>query len=160
MSDLSLTLDQLPAFFEARAKAIEHIDLTPQMRVAGLSLVLGDVRGLFDRGESPDGESWLPLKRARRRNKAVGTVGLPLRDTGVLMASVTVAGAPGSIFDVGPSWLTVGTNLKSKKGAPYPYFHQYGTRTIPARPFLGFTPKTIDRIDQILTAAVVAAMTP
>lgn len=73
----------------------------------------------FARGQTPDGAAWPPIKglRARGGNK-------PLRDRGLLMASVTAQG-PGHVSSLTDTELVFGTNLH------YAATHQYGATILP-----------------------------
>jgi phage virion morphogenesis protein len=96
----------------------------------------------FDQQRSPDGAAWAPLKRQRNRKRdkrarksGRGTGQKVLRDTGLLMASVTGQGS-GHVETLTATSLTYGSNLF------YAGFHAYGTRRMVARPFLGISAKT------------------
>lgn len=71
----------------------------------------------FETGTAPDGSPWAPLKSRD---------GQPLRDTGRLMNSVATERAVKKT----KTGFRIGTNVS------YAGFHQEGTRTAPARPFL------------------------
>lgn len=105
----------------------------------------------FDQSRAPDGSPWKPLKRARNRRRdrrarkrGGGSGQKPLRDTGVLMASMSAtAGAKGGVRIFGQASLEQGTAVE------YAAFHQQGTRHIPARPFAGLTAAMVDRLGDI-----------
>lgn len=115
---------------EAVLDALAAIDWAPALRACSL-LLASAARECFDQGRAPDGAAWLPLKRPSK--KRGGKSAKPLRDTGLLMASLQ-PGRPDNVTDVGAFHVGFGTNVA------YARFHQEGTRTIPARPFLGWTP--------------------
>jgi phage virion morphogenesis protein len=109
----------------------------------------------FDGQRSPDGAAWAPLKRqrSRKRDKRAkksgrGTGQKVLRDTGLLMASVTGQGS-GHVETLTATSLVYGTNLVSPRGFPYPAAHQHGTRNMVARPFLGISAKAADVMAQM-----------
>lgn len=83
-----------------------------------VSRALGDtshglvVRG-FDEAHAPSGASWAPLKDG---------AGRPLDDTGALRRSVRLE--------------TKRLGFRLTSDTPYGAYHQEGTRTVPARPFL------------------------
>jgi phage gpG-like protein len=77
------------------------------------------VRETFDRSRAPTGEAWRPLKRGPSRSRPGRR---PLVKTGNLRSLAS----HGVIVGSTSVWST------SRIGA----FHQLGTRTIPARPFL------------------------
>lgn len=78
-------------------------------------MVLSDVQSNFAKGSSPDGVKWKPL--AHGRPSGVG--GLPLRDNGLLLGSMTQKSTASEI--------TVGTNLA------YAGVHQWGATITPKR---------------------------
>lgn len=83
-----------------------------------------EVQLTFRKEQTPDGVEWLPLKRERPRNSKAGGKRRSkiLRDTGRMVNSITGKSAGHDVI--------VGTNVE------YAAYHQFGTRTIPARPFL------------------------
>lgn len=91
--------------------------------------IVADVKENFVRSADPDGKAWRPLLFQRPRGGS-----LPLRDTGVLMASVTAAGK-GHVERVTNVSVTVGTNLE------YAAIHQAGGVVYPKKTFLAI-PKT------------------
>lgn len=129
-----------------------------------------------DTGHAPDGTPWLPLKqprdRARDRNARGGPDNKqrPLRDSGILMASLTGSG-DNHVERVEDRRLTWGTNVDyaavHQEGAEIPeqrrdkpwvfnsggktiFTRKIAAHSIPARPFLGLNDDMIDQIDEIL----------
>jgi phage gpG-like protein len=90
-------------------------------------IALAGMRQHFDQGVGPDGVPWQPLKRRKGR---------PLVKTGFLLASVTAQSGPAGLV------------LKAK--APYASYQHGGTRAIPARPFVGVSAVTTQRITAAL----------
>lgn len=107
-------------------------------------LLVADAKRNFDEGHGPNGEVWPPLKRPRKKGRSGEK---PLRDTGVLMASLS-AGRPGSISEVTPQGLRFGTSVA------YASFHQRGTRTIPRRRFLGVGVELRRKMDAVVSEAL------
>lgn len=167
---LQMSLDQFASFCEAKAKAFQQTDLRKPLTAIKV-LLIADVRDNFHGSHAPDGTAWLPLKNPSKRRG--GASAKPLRDTGLLMASVTAQGR-GHVERIGEHELVLGTNLD------YAAVHQFGatiffperrrrkpwvfesggrkvftrrirahTVTIPARPFLGFSERAINRIGLI-----------
>jgi phage gpG-like protein len=143
-------MDSLKDFTEPLKKSEEYM--------------LGSIAETFRVGGRP--EKWAPLKpssirarayrhrrgssaRAKRaRKKAIEVMMAgnirPLIDTGTLMRSVTArTPTAGSIRKLTKTELVIGTNVEY---APY---HQYGTKYIPARPFLQILPEDKENITQI-----------
>jgi len=85
-------------------------------------------------------------KKAREKTKALLAAGEHppiLRDTQTLMRSVTAREHPKGIRKLTKTELIIGTNVEY---APY---HQYGTKHIPARPFLQILPEDKENITKI-----------
>jgi phage gpG-like protein len=137
-----------------------------------------DVKENFARGTAPDGTTWAPLERPRQGKRHRNSSPLPLRDTGLLMASVTAVG-PGHIEDVQQDGVTLGTSLdyagihqdggtvhiparrRTKGQKPYAWTTAGGgtafarairayTVTIPARPFLGWSDRLLGTLGEVL----------
>lgn len=72
-------------------------------------VIIADVKERFARGVDPYDQPWKPLSLKRIR----GDVDLPLRDTGVLMASITGSGkgAGNHVERTAPLQFDIGTNL-------------------------------------------------
>lgn len=140
MATQTVTLDQLGRYFAGLNGDLRRVDFTPAWKIVRV-LVLSETLQHFARGVTPDGTPWAPLKRPSKRRG--GKSAKPLRDKGLLMASVTGAGA-GHVEELTKTAFVFGTNLD------YAGFHQFGTRRIPQREFLGLGLKTIDRVAGIV----------
>jgi len=101
----------------------------------------GDLAEGFLNSKSPEGKAWAPLKYPRPPGHNPGT--RPLIDTGQLMQSV-ISDSKGHIEIVSSDSTTFGTSVF------YAGFHQFGTTKIPARPFLGVPPKSLDAAIRML----------
>lgn len=102
------------------------------------------VKRRFHEGKDPEGQPWRPLssktRRRKRDRRAKGGSGpKPLRDTGRLR------GSPSARSELSPGRAKV---MQSTVVFYAPHQH-YGTRTIPARPFLGVTDRDLSRLHQI-----------
>lgn len=133
---LELTLGQLSALANKKASDLERLSFRQPLEVSKLLIVRASQLN-FSRSSDPEGTPWLPLKRPRRRTKGRD---LPLRDTGLLLASVV--GGARHVERITDAELLFGTNLE------YAGFHQFGTRFIPKREFLGFNQQLIGDIDR------------
>lgn len=174
MARITIDLSQLPAFLQAKVESIAKANFSPALKVCR-QLIVSDAKDAFQQGRDPvDGSAWAPLKRPRKLKKqeiasakkdlkAIGkptdqeTVRWlakgkqkPLLDTGMMRASLT-GNSAGHVEMITPTSLEVGTNLKSKKGFPYPVIHQEGGKHIPRRRFLGLSTKLIERITQVIS---------
>ncbi len=145
MAVLKLSLADLPAYLQAQADRLKNADLTQPLKVVR-QLLISATKQNFALGQSPDGVPWAPLKRPRRRprdkrkGRRPGSIDLPLRDTGLLMASVTA----GDIDEIGSGTLRYGTSLS------YAKYHQLGTKYIPRRQFLGINDDLTARINDVI----------
>lgn len=77
---------------------------------------------------------WKPLAEstvAERTRLGYGGEHPILQRTGALRESLATRGAPGNVFEVAPDRLQVGTSLF------FAFFHQGGTKKMPARPIVG-----------------------
>lgn len=98
------------------------------------------IRSAFNSSVDPEtGVSWAPRKREGD--------GHPLLiDTGALLQSAVGSG-PGMIQRLDAREVTIGSSVY------YGKFHQYGTNKMPARPFMGASPETLDRCGEIIADA-------
>jgi len=146
MATEQITLSELAVRLDGISQGSQGSDYTEPLRSCSTA-IKASAKENFAGGHGPDGEAWAPLARPRKRTKGMGKAkgaekDKPLRDTGLLMASLTAAG-PGHVERLTRAELLQGTNLG------YARYHQYGTRHIPARPFLGFNEALQDRIVEI-----------
>ena len=118
-------------------------------------LIAGETKRNFAAGADPDGNIWKPLKRPRTlpksRRKAIkkrrlltGKTDKPLRNKGLLMASVTAGTNPNQRREITARQLIFGTNLH------YGPYHQFGTKYIPIRRFLGLNERILQQAEEIL----------
>lgn len=135
---VQMTPEQLGVWFAG----LQQMSFAEPLKVCAVAVAAG-IKDNFSGSHSPDGLPWLPLARPRRRGP-----GKPLWDFGILMASTTARGAQGNISIIDRHSLVYGTNVH------YASYHQYGTRYIPARPFVGVSAKTMTTIIRILAEFV------
>jgi len=96
----------------------------------------------FNQEIDPNGDKWEPLakstiKRRRKRSRK------PLQDSGTLRKSIETKRAIGAVFDLEMSRVEWGSRL------PYAAAQHYGTKTIPQRPFVGFSKEDEAEIHKI-----------
>ncbi len=120
---------------------LQSIDWRPALTVCAL-LIQNDTRERFRRFEDPDGRKWAPLKHKPKIPKG-RTVDQPLWATGRLVAS-TAAGAPDHVEQLSRNQLVYGTNVQ------YGKYHQFGTKHMVARPFLGVGDDLREKIEDVL----------
>jgi phage gpG-like protein len=134
------TFDQLARHLTELGGKVAALSFERPLKTAAVYLA-SQSKECFDQSRDPSGVAWLPLKSPSARRG--GPRSKPLRDTGLLMASVAARGA-GHVEEVTRTSLVVGTSID------YASYHQLGTSSIPARPFLGITAKIEDRIARII----------
>lgn len=88
---------------------------------------------LKSQGQYPDFKN---EESRQSKERAVGFDYPLLKRTGRLMRSVTEPDEEGSINEITDLSLTIGTNIKNKKGYMYPAVHQFGSKHVPMRKFL------------------------
>lgn len=149
-----INLDQLVPYLNGEAERLLHLDYSKPLKQCAFILSAALKEG-FVHARAPDGSPWKPLLKPRRkgtRNKGKGarrrssTTNQPLWDTGRLVASMG-AGSD-HVEHITCDSLVFGTNVS------YAVFHQFGTRTIPARPFLGFSADAIAKIEDVLATFI------
>jgi len=120
---LDLILDNLakPDFSEPMEKIGEYMVAQTEER--------------FTEEQGPDGKKWKPSRRAEQ------TGGQTLTDTTRMRRSIDYA------VDERALVVETGTNVKY---APSHQFGMSGKKTLPARPFLGFSKKNEEKIQDIL----------
>lgn len=130
--ELRVTFDY--SAITALALRIRGLDLTPALRHAAIYQEASTKRN-FIRESDPDGKRWVDLKPTTWLRKKSGAI---LREKGVLVNSITH-------YQTGSDTWQVGTNIQ------YGLFHQKGvpSKSLPARPFLGFSQVDITNINEI-----------
>lgn len=128
-----LNADALLAKLEAAPKKLH--DLQKPFTEAGLYMER-QLKTNFARQAAPDGKPWAQLKPATLRRKKSRAI---LRETSALMGSVQFESA-------------TNTGATVVAGAEYGIYHQFGTRKMAARPFMGFSPAHLPQIEKIFEA--------
>ncbi len=108
-----LDLGQFAAWADGAASRANGLSFEPALKRCKLVLV-AETKKNFANARAPDGTPWRPLQGSRVRGGDK-----PLRDRGILMASVAAAGK-GNIATIGPDQLVYGTNIA------YARIHQSG----------------------------------
>lgn len=118
-----IDISALPKYIESLEMVIQDVPLDGLFDRIEM-LLIKESLNCFDQSVDPNGNPWGPLKHPRTRGSGDPA---PLRDTGVLMASMTAtrSGTEGAIRDRGPGWIRFGTSI------PYAAIHQYGGTIVP-----------------------------
>lgn len=133
-----ITADQLPQVLAAQEQALGSVDLAGFLGDVARPLVLQDERDHFTSSVSPDGQAWAP-------RVIVGDGHPILVDKGNLLQAATGGGA-GHISQIGQQEMILGVR-GDVSGAIY---HAEGTGRMPARPFMGATESTEEKIEERL----------
>lgn len=153
--------ERLSARLEAGARAA--VDFTVPMRAIADTMRTATVER-FEDERGPDGQRWQPSRRA------VEEGGLTLTDRGHLRQSITAASDANSalagtnlvyaaIHQFGGTIRAKGAAGGGKRALRTP-FGPRGSVTMPARPFLGFSPADAAEIEAILIDHLNRAMGP
>lgn len=120
---------------------------TEEAMQATLAEVKAELAQGFQSSKAPDGTHWAPLKHPRP--KGHNQDNRPLIDTGKLQDSVLYTGED-HIEEVVGQGMLLGTTVD------YSAVHQEGStkKNIPARPFMGFSEKTIDTAAELTADSV------
>jgi phage gpG-like protein len=171
----TVTLEQLAPWLEGLGEDLRRISWRRPLKAIAL-LLSADAKSNFEKGQSPGGEPWLPLKRPRANSKGGDR---PLRDRGILMASLS-AGAFGHVETITDTSLEWGSGLdyaalmnsggtvrfaERKRQRPWVFPGPGGapvftrrirahTVTVPARPFVGLSDSVKRRIEELLAEEV------
>lgn len=114
-SSQPITVLQLSAFIGDTIRGMSNFQIQPALKAMEI-LAVSDVKKRFATGTDPQGHAWAPLKHRRIISRGADK---PLRDTGLLMASVSAKATR--------TELIVGSNLA------YAGVHQYGATIVPVR---------------------------
>jgi len=105
-----------------------------------ISMASDGMTGFIFNSLAPDGQPYKPLKRPRPKGHNPGTK--PLIDTGALIQSLR--GGTDHVQKIDSFEAMVGTS-HWKAG-----FHEFGTKHIPARPFIGIDEGTQEQAPELL----------
>lgn len=125
-------------------------DVSPALK-AIVGVMRDETRKQFNTEGGHASGGWAPLApstvAAKRRGGYRPEI---LRRTDALMRSLTVAGDPNEVVEIGKQELTFGSRL------PYADLHQTGTHRMPKRPPLQFTEEAKRTIVKVLQRYVIA----
>ncbi len=147
MASVEMDLSAFAGFLQRKAEDLARLDLSPALRECSLlakSATLQNFQGQHD----PEGTPWIPLKpqsRRRPRDKRAKKRGgrpMILVDSGILRASVN--SGPQHVERITSTSMEVGTAVDCGR------WHMTGTRRMPARPFLGWTPQLVQQCEDVV----------
>lgn len=128
---MRVTLEKFDAAVRAAGREVNYRPVLKAIRLD----VIAETRMNFDRGATPDGTPWAPLKHPRPNSRGADQ---PLRDTDMMMASVTAPGATGNIDVLEDTKLEWGTNHE------HAHVHQDGMTITPRVAKLLAIPATVE----------------
>lgn len=178
MATQTVRLSDLAPWLASLGADLARLSWKRPLKAAAVMLA-ASAKECFEQGQSPAGVPWAPLKRPRANSKGGDK---PLRDKGLLMASLTARGM-NHIEDITDDRLEFGTNLDyagihqdggtihfpdKRRGPgekpwvfPGPDGNPIFTRhikehdvTIPARPFLGISDSLAEQVGEMLADEV------
>jgi phage virion morphogenesis protein len=126
-----------------RLEAVLEAGDIDQIADEAAAIMLNRLRERFLAEKGPDGSPWEPSKAAikRRREGGSGT----LFKTGRLFQSIQLSSE-------GPGERSIGTDV------PYAGFHNFGTRSLPARPFMFFSDDDVAVAEQLVIRRIKEAV--
>jgi len=114
------------------------------------SIILNHTRARYLQELNPDSQPWIPSQAAITRRRAGGTG--TLFDTGALWRSIQEpSGHP-------DSERIIAAGAYSAKGVEYGQFHQYGTKYLPIREFMGVADSDIELFEASIMNKVAEAL--
>ena len=132
MTEIKFQLNAEALLAKLQAAPRKLHDLQKPFAEAGLYMER-ETKLNFLRQTSPDGKPWAQLKPSTLKRKKSGAI---LRETSALIGSIQFAGATNS-----------GATVIA--GTDYGIYHQFGTRKMVARPFMGISPAHEQQIEKI-----------
>lgn len=138
-------IGSLSEFVDKTLGALLSPELTDGILDEGQALLLNRIRTRFLDTESTDGSLW-PVSLAAQQRQVSGRDGKTLFDTGTLYHSIQ------AFLDDSPTSRAIGTDV------PYGMYHQYGTKLLPVREFLGFSQDDILLVEKLSMRRVEQAL--
>lgn len=117
----TLSLEEFLAEMERTTGVVANVSYRKPLRSCKQEIV-ADTKENFAAGRGPDGQAWPALAHSRPGSKSADK---PLRDKGLLMASVLSANAQGHVEELTDDYFLMGTNLD------YARIHQEGGTITP-----------------------------
>lgn len=115
-------------------------DLTPHWERVHDKVLIPWMERTFDTEGASAAGKWTALSPKYAAWKAKHFPGKPiLQRTGLMRQSLIESGHVDHVKWATRDSLTFGTTVKSERDAPYPIFHQFGTRKMPQRVVVGTT---------------------
>lgn len=161
MASATVSLDHLEVIVSQLGA---DVDYTPAMKSCR-QIVISAAKFNFDDQKAPDGIPWAPLKRQRGKRKGRGKSrghDKILRDTGLLMQSLTAASGGARTIDILTS-----TSMEWGTNVDYAQYLQEGTgdfrgkrnyggsgKGMVARPFLGLNDTIEEEIEEAVAGFV------
>lgn len=135
---ITITIDGIPKALDSLTKLSQALDVDEI--VDGLqALMLHRIRERYLDNVAPDGTPWPPSAIALKQGRNT------LIDTGTLFGSIQG-------YDEGRGERSIGTDI------PYGVYHNYGTRKLPMRKFLGFGDEDVSAAEMFMIRRIEAAL--
>lgn len=135
MTDI-IAPEELARIFAEIGEIVANADYTEVME-SFMPIFAADESRAFAHEMTVEGEPWAPLKPSTVARKGNDRI---LVEHGALIASLVNVGGPHNIHEAMPRGAIFGTS------DPKALFHQLGTSRMPARPPVGISEETLDRL--------------
>lgn len=111
------------------------------------SIILNHTRQRFLQERDPDGNPWPPSQAGIDRRAAGGTG--TLFDTGTLWRSIQEVEGNGTQMGLfgDTAEIVIEAGAYNKQGVEYGHFHQYGTKYLPIRRFMGINDGDVEMFE-------------
>lgn len=126
----------------------------PVLTESVASLLLARTLRRFDQQVDPDGRPWEPHAESTKRQR--GSNATILNRTGAMRGAITrIRGnAAGTVYAITGAGARIG--IDDPRQVPKGTYHQYGTRHIPQRRFLGIGRLDVKAVDSLLRRKSIA----
>lgn len=142
MSILNVSVQgDVQAYISEKLAALSAPQLRTDILDEAQALLLNRIRTRFLNTEDTDGNQW-EVSEAARRRLISGIGGKTLFDKGNLFHSIQ------AFQSSGPDERVIGSDV------PYGPYHQFGTKKLPKREFLGMSDEDIELIEKIVLLRV------
>ncbi len=144
-----MTLEALADLLEDTAQAVVTYAPSEACQATIGVILSADTKENFAGSHDPDGLPWQPLRKPRRNSRGKDK---PLVDWGVLMQNAAAAAGVAEVVGI-PGGIRIEIDAGSifgHDGTVRGQWHRLGTRTIPAREFLGVSADAAEAIGEVV----------
>lgn len=142
---MTQTVDNIGELFADLNQAVQDADYSETLE-AFMPRMAEQEAGMFAGEFDSNLEPWAPLKPSTIKRKGHDRI---LVESGDLRKSLVSVGGPGNISEVAPKGMLFGTDVE------YASFLQEGTSRMPARPPVGISVETLDKLCDAVADATI-----